>query len=319
MTSDGLYLQMFSVHGLLRSENMELGRDADTGGQIKYVVELVKALDQREEFKQVDLFTRLVSDKTVSEDYGKSSSKVGEKSNIVRIQCGGRKYIRKELLWPHLDEYVDKTIKYIKRKKRIPDIVHGHYPDGGYVAMQLSEIFGVPMIYTGHSLGRSKLNRLLNDGLTEDEINKKFKIAHRIQMEEEILKRADLVVTSTSQEINEQYGQYNNKDVPQYKVIPPGLDIEKFYPFYHDALPESDKSETEMYAQASILDELNRFFKHPDKPVILSLCRPDKRKNIAGLIKAYGENLELQSVANLAVFAGIRKDISKMEDPAFNV
>ena len=314
MTSDGLYLQMFSVHGLLRSENMELGRDADTGGQIKYVVEVVKALDQREEFKQVDLFTRLVSDKTVSEDYGKSSSTVGEKGNIVRIQCGGRKYMRKELLWPHLDEYVDKTIKYIKRKKRIPDIVHGHYPDGGYVAMQLSEIFGVPMIYTGHSLGRSKLNRLLNDGLTEDEVNKKFKIIHRIQMEEEILKRADLVVTSTSQEIKEQYGQYHNKDIPQYQVIPPGLDIEKFYPFYHDALPESEKSETEIYAQASILDELNRFFKHPDKPVILSLCRPDKRKNIAGLIKAYGENLELQSMANLAVFAGIRKDISKMED-----
>jgi sucrose-phosphate synthase len=53
---------------------------------------------------------------------------------------------------------------------------------------------------------------------------------------------------------------------------------------------------------------------HPDRPVILSLCRPDTRKNIAGLIEAYGEDLELQSMANLAVFAGIRKDISKMED-----
>lgn len=92
------------------------------------------------------------------------------------------------------------------------------------------------------------------------------------------------------------------------------MDIEKFYPFYHDALSESEKSETELYAQASVLDELDRFFKHPDKPLILSLCRPDKRKNIAGLIKAYGEDLELQSMDNLAVFAGIRKDISKMED-----
>jgi len=60
--------------------------------------------------------------------------------------------------------------------------------------------------------------------------------------------------------------------------------------------------------------ELNRFFMHPDKPLILSLCRPDKRKNIAGLIKAYGEDLELQTMANLAVFAGIRKDINKMEE-----
>jgi sucrose-phosphate synthase len=79
-------------------------------------------------------------------------------------------------------------------------------------------------------------------------------------------------------------------------------------------LSETAKDEIEMYAQASMLEELNRFFMHPDRPLILSLCRPDKRKNIAGLIKAYGEDLELQSMANLAVFAGIRKDITEMED-----
>ena len=53
---------------------------------------------------------------------------------------------------------------------------------------------------------------------------------------------------------------------------------------------------------------------HPEKPLILALCRPDKRKNISGLIQAYGEDLELQAMANLAVFAGIRKDISEKED-----
>ena len=68
---------------------------------------------------------------------------------------------------------------------------------------------------------------------------------------------------------------------------------EKFYPFYHDMLSETDKEEIELYAQASMLEELNRFFMHPDRPVILSLCCSDKRKNIVGLIKAYGEDLEL--------------------------
>ena len=66
--------------------------------------------------------------------------------------------------------------------------------------------------------------------------------------------------------------------------------------------------------RASVLEELNRFFMHPDRPMILSLCRPDQRKNISGLIKAYGEDKTLQSMANLAVFAGIRKDISTMEE-----
>jgi sucrose-phosphate synthase len=69
-----------------------------------------------------------------------------------------------------------------------------------------------------------------------------------------------------------------------------------------------------MYAQASILQELNRFFSHSDKPLILALSRPDERKNISGLIKAYGEDRGLQAVANLAVFAGIRKDIETMEE-----
>jgi len=305
---------MFSVHGLLRAENMQLGHDADTGGQIKYAVELGNALSQSENVKRVELFTRLIRDKAVSEDYARPVEQVNDKFSIVRIQCGGKKYMRKELLWPHLDEYVDKTIKYNKRQNAIPDIVHGHYPDAGYVAMQLAEIFGTPFVYTGHSLGRSKMKRLNDEGMQAEVIIKKYKIDYRIEMEEEVLKKADLIIASTRQEVNDQYGQYDNKDIPKYHVIPPGLDVDKFYPFYHDMLPETDKEEIELYAQASMLEELNRFFMHPDRPVILSLCRPDKRKNIAGLIKAYGEDLELQSMANLAVFAGIRKDITDMED-----
>ncbi|KAI3737327.1 hypothetical protein L2E82_27325 [Cichorium intybus] len=32
----------YSLHGLIRAENMEVGRDSDTGGQVKYVVELAR-------------------------------------------------------------------------------------------------------------------------------------------------------------------------------------------------------------------------------------------------------------------------------------
>lgn len=308
------YIQMFSVHGLLRAENLELGRDADTGGQITYVIELAQALSERDDVGSVDLFTRIVGDKHVSSDYAKSIEQVTAKFRIVRIQCGGRMYMRKELLWPHLDEYVDKTIKFNKRTGIIPDAVHGHYPDGGYIAMQLANIFGLPFIYTGHSLGRSKLAKLLADGMKAEEIDKKLKINHRIEVEEQILTRAQMVVTSTRHEIEKQYGEYQNKHVPTYHVIPPGIDVEKFYPFYHDMLEDNDKSETDKYAQASMLQELNRFFSYPDKPMILALCRPDKRKNISGLIQAYGEDNELQTMANLAIFAGLRKDIDAMEE-----
>jgi sucrose-phosphate synthase len=150
--------------------------------------------------------------------------------------------------------------------------------------------------------------------MNETAINKRYKIDYRIQIEEQVLGDAELIITSTRQEIVQQYGMYQGKEYPTFSVIPPGLDIEKFYPFYHDLLPETERPESAMYAQASLLRELNRFFMHPEKPLILALCRPDKRKNISGIIQAYGEDSELQTMANLAVFAGIRKDITDKEE-----
>ena len=43
------------LHGLIRSKNLELGRDADTGGQTQYVLELIKSLANTAEVDQVDL------------------------------------------------------------------------------------------------------------------------------------------------------------------------------------------------------------------------------------------------------------------------
>ena len=128
-----MYIQLFSIHGLIRGQSPELGRDADTGGQIQYVLELARTLAQREDIDQVDLFTRLIQDKTVSPDYSRKIEPLDDKVRIVRIQCGGRRYIRKELLWPHLEEFIDKSIRFIKKQQRIPNIFHGHYADGGYV------------------------------------------------------------------------------------------------------------------------------------------------------------------------------------------
>ncbi len=305
-----LYVQMFSIHGLLRYDNMELGRDADTGGQIKYVVELAEALSKHEAVRKVDLFTRLIADKRISSDYSHAVEDISEAFRIVRIQCGGKRYMRKELLWPHLDEFIDKTIKFIRAQGMYPDIIHGHYPDAGYVGIELSEYFGTPFVFTGHSLGRPKKQKLIHEGMSPEEIDKKYKIEHRIFNEEEIIKNADLIVTSTNQEIEKQYGMYTNQTLAKYRVIPPGVSLDKFYPYYHHMMPDITREEESIQACASVLEELNRFFMAPERPLILALCRADKRKNISGLVDAYGKNKELQAMANLAIFAGIRKDIS---------
>ena len=134
-TGNGLYIQLYSIHGLIRGQNLELGRDADTGGQIKYVVELGNALSSHPQIDKVELVTRWISDRSVSPDYSRQVEKINEKFSIIRMKCGGSKYIRKELLWSHLEEFIDNSIKYLKSGKRVPDIIHSHYPDAGYAGI----------------------------------------------------------------------------------------------------------------------------------------------------------------------------------------
>ncbi len=50
-----LNILLISIHGLIRGQDLELGRDADTGGQTKYVVELLRALGERPEVGQAEL------------------------------------------------------------------------------------------------------------------------------------------------------------------------------------------------------------------------------------------------------------------------
>ncbi len=314
MEKNGLYIQLFSIHGLIRGNMPELGRDADTGGQIKYVLELARALGERDDVAQVDLVTRLIHDKTVGSDYAQPIEPLSENARIVRIRCGGRKYIRKELLWPHLEEFIDRTIRFLKSQNSYPDLFHGHYADGGYIAMELASAFDTPFAFTGHSMGRNKKAKLLGDGLTEAKIDRQYKINTRIHIEEEIIGKARLIVTSTQQEIDKQYGLYDNSTHNRFSVIPPGIDLQAFYPYYDPQLDSSILNEEVKQTRFTLLEELHRFWAHPEKPFILALCRPDHRKNITGLIEAYGTNQQLSAIANLAIFAGIRSNIVTMEE-----
>lgn len=310
----GLHVQMFSIHGLIRGRELELGRDADTGGQTKYVVEFARALGKRTEVRQVDLFTRLIDDPRVSDDYAQPIEELSEHARIVRIRAGGKAYRRKELLWPSLDEFVERVLRFNREHGIRPDLVHGHYADAGYVALELASNLAVPLVFTGHSLGRNKLAVLRNAGMEDEEIEEQYKIDHRIEVEEELLRKSDLVIASTRHEVEHGYELYEGHRSAQYEVIPPGIEIERFYPYFYDLDGGYDPGEAIVEARVRMKRELDRFLNEPDKPLILAISRPDKRKNIDGLITAYGEDKELQSIANLAVFAGVRKDIEEMSE-----
>ena len=117
----GLYIVMLSIHGLIRSQEMELGCDADTGGQVKYVIELVKALVEREEVERVDLLTRQVVDPRIDDGYSTLFEQIAHKAVLVRIPCGPRRYLRKEVLWPYLQEFEDNALLHMRRTGRVPD------------------------------------------------------------------------------------------------------------------------------------------------------------------------------------------------------
>ncbi|CAM6118363.1 unnamed protein product [Calypogeia fissa] len=366
-----LYMVLISLHGLVRGDNMELGRDSDTGGQVKYVVELARALALMPEVYRVDLLTRQICDPDVDWSYGEPTEMLtapsydddgesGESSGayIVRIPCGPRdQYVRKELLWPYIQEFVDGALSHILNMAKVlgeqiaggesvwPHVIHGHYADAGDSASLLSGALDVPMVLTGHSLGRNKLEQLLKGRETRDHINHNYKIMRRIEAEELSLDAAELVITSTRQEIEEQWGLYDGFNVrteralrgrarrgischgrfmPRMVVIPPGMDFSNVVvqdagdvvddvdsiafttPDASVAMPVSPR------AEPAIWGEIMRFFTNPHKPMILALARPDPKKNITKLLAAFGECRPLRELANLTLVMGNRDDIDTM-------
>ncbi len=291
---------MLSIHGLIRAQDLELGRDADTGGQTKYVVDLARALAAQPKVDRVDLVTRLIRDPAVDTTYSVAEEPLAEGARIIRIECGPDEYIPKEQLWDHLDSFTDNLMHWLQGQAKMPAVVHSHYADAGYVGVRLSNLLGVPLVHTGHSLGRDKRKRLLARGISREKIAEAYNIERRIDAEEDVLANADLVITSTHNEIEEQYSLYNYYDPGRMVVIPPGTDLEEFKPCVSGQ-------------QFPFEPEVNRLLARPDKPLILALSRADERKNIPTLIEAFGESPELQEAANLLIIAGNRCDIRDMD------
>jgi sucrose-phosphate synthase len=111
-----------------------------------------------------------------------------------------------------------------------PDVIHSHYADAGFVGTRLANLLGVPLVHTGHSLGRVKRERLLAKGLKGEDIESRYNMSRRIEAEEETLANAYMVVASTQQEVEEQYALYDHYRPERMVVVPPGTDLARFSP-----------------------------------------------------------------------------------------
>ena len=295
----GLDVLSLSIHGLVRARDIELGRDPDTGGQVLYVVDQAKALVTYGQAR-VQLATRRVLDKRLDSVYAEPEEEICPGAILVRIPFGPRRYLRKESLWPHLDSMVDQLTRHVRVTGRVPDVVHGHYADAGYVGAQLAKILGVPFVFTGHSLGRVKRERLVAGGQDAEAIEDRFHLTRRIEAEEQALETAAAVITSTHQEVSEQYESYDHYRPDRMHVVPPGLDLSRYAP------------PTESPEAPPIAAELERFLTHPARPILLAIARPDERKNFTGLVEAYAQTPGLRDAANLVLVMGNREDLREM-------
>ncbi len=296
-----LHLLHLSLHGLLRGKDLELGCDSDTGGQITYVLELARALARSPRVARVDLVTRLVDDPAVDPAYAVPEEMLAEKVRIVRLPFGPRRYLRKELLWPHLPALVDRLIEFLRAQERLPHLIHTHYADAGYVGVRLSQLLGIPLVHTGHSLGRTKRARLLSSGRSEASLERQFRFSQRIPAEEEVLENARLVLASTRQEVEQQWGEYESFRPARFAVVPPGVDTSRFSP------PATHRMRASFPA-------MDRWLREPHLPLVLCISRPTPKKNLPALVEAFGRDPLLRKKANLAIFAGTRDDIATSEE-----
>ncbi|WP_332299704.1 glycosyltransferase [Prochlorococcus marinus] len=298
----GLKLLHLHLHGLIRSNNLELGRDSDTGGQTLYVSELVKELAACPGVDQVDLVTRLIQDRKVSSDYSQARERITSKSQILRLPFGPKRYLRKELLWPYLDDLADRLIHTLQDHERLPDWIHAHYADAGYVASLVCNRLGIPFVFTGHSLGREKKRRLLQSGMDHQQIENIYSIGRRIEAEELALSQANLVVTSTLQETKSQYARYRNFVEKQAQTIPPGVDLKRF---------NNQELSSSQFSETSAL--FSSFLVNPELPPLLTISRAVRRKNIPALIEAFGRSSLLKERYNLVLVLGTRSDLSQLD------
>jgi sucrose-phosphate synthase len=265
----------------------------DFGGQLVYVKEVCIAMARMG--VKVDIITRLVNDNewppfSKEIDYYKGQM---ENLRIVRIPCGGPKFLNKELLWEHLNEFTDNILDFYKGM--LPDFATAHYGDGGYSAVLLKKKAGINFTFTGHSLGAQKLDKLGMSVNNFDKMEERYHFSKRIIAERLAMKYAYNIITSTSQERMEQYSHPLYKDTndvnddSKFSIIPPGVNTYIF--------TTEDKS-----GDNKVYDMVKTKIQGSKKPYIIVSSRLDEKKNIIGVIKAYALSKELQNSANLGIF-----------------
>jgi len=342
-------LVIMSPHGFLGQSNV-LGMP-DTGGQVVYILNQVRALEKEMilqiEEQGLDIEPEIVVvTRLIPESRGTTSNQPVEliigtrNAKILRVPFREPSgdivphWISRFEVWPYLERFsLEAEKEILKQMDNRPDLIIGNYSDGNIAAYMLSRRMGITQCIIAHALEKSKY---LYSDLYWKSLDPQYHFSIQFTADLLAMNSADFIITSTFQEIAgtpNSVGQYesyqaftmpglyrviNGVDIfdPKFNIVSPGPDGEAFFPF-----DEEGKRLTGLSAEIDDLlygdpGETSRgHFEKPDKPILFTLARLDKIKNLAGLVEWYGNSPALRERVNLMVSGGfIALDKSQDEE-----
>ncbi len=332
-------LMILSPHGYFGQDNV-LGRP-DTGGQVVYILDQVRALErevrQRLAIQGVQVEPRIiVVTRLIPEAEGTTCNEPLEKiegtehAMIVRVpfhHANGEvvpHWISRFEIWPYLETFAghveQRALEILGGR---PDLIIGNYSDGNLVASLLSARMDVTQCNIAHALEQTKY---LHSALYWEDNDPAYHFGCQYTADLIGMNHADFIITSTYQEIAgtaHSIGQYesyrafsmpglyrvvNGIDLfdPKFNIVSPGADADVYFPYTEkarrlDAL-QPDIARL-LYADDPGVPHRGRF-ENPDKPLVFSMARLDRIKNLSGLVDWFGRCESLSGSANLLVIGG---------------
>jgi len=194
----------------------------DAGGMNVYVREMSRFLGR--EGIQLDVFTR-----SQDEHVPHVLHDLGFGNRVAHITAGAEHPLPKKELACLIPEFADHILEFARKKELKYDLIHSHYWMSGLAAEKLAESWQVPVIQMFHTLGKLKQKVAKNAEEAEGE--------YRINGENRVISSADKIIASTSTEKDQLESLYG-AEPGKIEIIPPGVDLSRFYPIPPDEAKE---------------------------------------------------------------------------------
>ncbi|TJZ84423.1 HAD-IIB family hydrolase [Paracoccus hibiscisoli] len=274
-----MHILHLALGGCLRAAPVRYGVTEDTGGHIAYVLGAALAQAALPQVRAVDIVTRAFD--AIDPVHALPVEPLAPRARILRLSTGNRAYLAKEALEAELPALTAAFCALLAAMDSRPDVIHAHFADAARLAQAAQAQFGIPWIYTPHSLALQKRPDAAHDPA----------LRVRIAAERDAVAGASAIILSSRDEAERQLRPYGAAAEGRSHVLAPGVTL----------LPDRGT------AAADAL--LAPFLRDPGRPIVLAVARPVAKKNLAGLIDAYAASPALQDHANLVLLAGLRDGI----------